>query len=250
MINAGLGVPHEYFNPIIMRQMGIRFGLRDDLQPLKWRPRSPWDYLPFGKAARNAEVRFLKKYIDRLVPRRCQLGLFAAKMHFDHYLKVLDNPVGRKLLDGGLFIHLYREDLLRQAISTHIAKETGRWGIDDTIVTTPAAHPNFFNTSMIDGILEELAEQDRGWRVFLGRNNLSAMSISYEALCKDPEGFVVSIARKIGIDPSALQLKYTEADPPTKNDPTIPNPTEIAQHYLKSMRQVWPAETASEPVRV
>ena len=37
MINAGLGVPHEYFNPIIMRQIAPRFGLGDDVAPLKWR---------------------------------------------------------------------------------------------------------------------------------------------------------------------------------------------------------------------
>ncbi len=143
MINAGLGVPHEYFNPIIMRQIAPRFGLERDVAPLKWRPRNRMDRLPFPPPARVAEMAFLEKYLAALIPRRCQNGIFAAKIHFGQFLKVLDNPVGRKLLDGGVFIHLYREDLLKQAVSTHFANLTGRWGIDDTVTTAPAASPGF-----------------------------------------------------------------------------------------------------------
>ena len=109
MINTGLGVPRRYFNPIIMRQIAPRLGLGPAIEGLKWRRRSPLDRLPFGKAARTAEVNFLEKYVAALVPRRSQQGVFAAKLHFEQYTKVLDNPVGWKLLNGGIFVHLYRE---------------------------------------------------------------------------------------------------------------------------------------------
>src|SRR5438270_743391 len=136
MIHAGLGVPHEYFNPVIMRQIAPRLGLRTD--KLKWRRVSRIDRLPFGKALRSAEVEFLRNYIGALVPRRCHRGIFAAKIHFDQFIRILDNSVGHKLLDGGLFIYLFREDLLKQAISRNYAYLTGRWGIDDTVSTRPA----------------------------------------------------------------------------------------------------------------
>src|SRR5271170_2923604 len=68
MINAGLGVPHEYFNPIVIRQIAPRLGLGAAVEGLKWRRRSPMDRLPFGKAARTSEVNFLERYVAALVP--------------------------------------------------------------------------------------------------------------------------------------------------------------------------------------
>src|SRR2546423_9882733 len=78
MINAGLGVPHEYFNPVIMRQIAPRLGLGKKIQRLKWRSSGIRDFLPLGKAERAAEVNFLANYVKSLVPRRCQRGTFAA----------------------------------------------------------------------------------------------------------------------------------------------------------------------------
>src|SRR5437868_7094072 len=129
MINAGLGVPHEYFNPVIMRDIAPRLGLQKEVGQLKWRARSLRDRLPFGKFERVAEMQFLSKYLKGLISRRCQRGIFAAKIHFDQYTKVLDNSIGRELLHNGFFIHLFREDLLKQAVSRNFAYITGRWGV-------------------------------------------------------------------------------------------------------------------------
>src|SRR5437762_2348430 len=71
MINAGLGVPHEYFNPVIMRAIAPRLGLEKDIRGLKWRPRSLRDRLPLGNSDRVAEMEFVSKYIKALIPRRC-----------------------------------------------------------------------------------------------------------------------------------------------------------------------------------
>ena len=233
MVNAGLGVPHEYFNPIIMRQIAPRFGL-EQVSRLKWRPRSPWNNFFFGKAARNAEVNFLGDYLDALVPRRCQRGVFAAKIHFDHYLKVLDNQTGRGLLDGGLFIHLYREDLLAQAVSTHFANLTGRWGIDDTVATVP----NFFDVEAINRHVEQIAEQNRGWRVFFGCNGLSILSMSYERLCADPFGFVALIAQRLGLDPDTLRQDYAEPTSSPASDAGVPHKREVTRHYLARVGKI------------
>src|SRR5215469_8371379 len=47
MINAGLGVPHEYFNPVIIRQLAPRLGLGAAAAKLRWRRRGLRDRLPF-----------------------------------------------------------------------------------------------------------------------------------------------------------------------------------------------------------
>jgi len=247
MINAGLGVPHEYFNPVIMREIAPRLGLGKSIEGLKWRCRSLRDRLPFGKADRVAEVNFLAKYVTALVPKRCQGSIFAAKIHFDQYIRVLDNPVGRKLLDGGLFVYLFREDLLKQAVSRNFAYLTGRWGLDDTVSTAPAAPADLLQPIGIDRELETLADEDRGWRVFLAKNGLSPMSISYERLCDNPPRFVAAIARRLGIDPGTLRQGYFEpAEPSREDDPTLPSKSEVARRYLAAVRQLHGAAIAEE----
>jgi LPS sulfotransferase NodH len=235
MINAGLGVPHEYFNPIVIRQMAPRLGFEESISGLKWFPRGRKDRLMLRWRERAAEVDFLKKYVPVLIPRRCQGGVFAAKIHFRDFRTVLDNPVGHRLLDGGLFIYLYRENLLMQAVSERFAQLTGRWGIDDTVTTWPAANPNFFDDEAVDRTMNDLSEQDRGWRVFLARNGVAPMSCSYERLCEDPFGFVMAIASRLGIDPDTLRRGYSETASPSENDPALPSKGEVARHYLASV---------------
>jgi len=238
MINAGLGVPHEYFNPIIMRDIAPRLGLGAAIEGLQWRRRTLRDRLPFGNNARAAEMRFVEKYIAALVPRRCQFGVFAAKIHFGQYTKVLDNPVGWKLLSGGLFVHLYREDLLGQAISTNVAHATGRWGIDDTVTTSPATGLDLNDPSSVDRTVENLAFDDLGWRVFLARNGISAVSVSYERICQDPFAFVCELAGRLGIDPGSLRRSYNEGREPVRRDPALPDKGQIARNYLNAIQKV------------
>src|SRR3974390_1066221 len=68
MINAGLGVPHEYFNPIVMRQIAPRLGLEADLDGLTWWPRSKKDRVLMRRRNAPTEERaFLKKYLNSLL---------------------------------------------------------------------------------------------------------------------------------------------------------------------------------------
>ena len=238
MIYAGLGVPHEYFNPVIMREIAPRLGLGESVQGLKWRHRSLRDRLPFRMADRIAEMQFLAKYVPALISRRCQREIFSAKIHFDQYFKVLDNSVGHRLLNRGLFIHLYREDLLRQTISRNFSYVTGRWGDDDAVTTTPMPQSDLLDVRGIDREMQTLADEDREWRVFLARNGLAPMSISYEQLCKDPPGFVAAIAQRLGIDPATLRRGYSEPIAPSREDVSrLPSKGEVARRYLAAVRQ-------------
>jgi LPS sulfotransferase NodH len=236
MINAGLGVPHEYFNPIVMQQMAPRLGLADDIAGLTWWPRGRKDRLLQRRRGEPAAERaFLEKYLSILLARRCQGGVFAAKTHFRDFRRTLNNPIGDELLRDGLFVYLFREDLLKQAVSEHFGQLTGRWGIDDTVTTTPAASPNFFDLEAVDRALNDLAEQDRGWRMFLARRGGAVMSISYEQLCADPFAFVEAIARRLGIDPASLRTGYSETASSDERDPTLPSKGEVAERYLASV---------------
>jgi LPS sulfotransferase NodH len=249
MINAGLGVPHEYFNPVVMQQMAPRLGLSKDIDGLSWWPRGRMDRILLRRRQEPAaELAFLQEYLKILFARRCQGGVFAAKIHFRDFRRTLDNPLGRDLLKDGLFVYLYREDMLKQAVSEHVAQLTGRWGIDDTVTTAPVADPDFFDTAGIDRALNDLAEQDRGWRLFLARNGVTPMTISYESLCEDPFAFVESIAGRLAIDPTTLRRGYSEAVAPSERDPSLPSKGDIARHYLASVRRQ-PKPVAESPLR-
>src|SRR5215471_9792875 len=85
MINAGLGIPHEYFNPIVIHQMAPRLGFASDIRGLTWSPRLGLDcdlhgwkdrLLLRGRRASAAELAFLRKYLNFLLTRRCQGGIF------------------------------------------------------------------------------------------------------------------------------------------------------------------------------
>ena len=236
MINAGIGIPHEYFNPIVMRQMAPRLGLESDIRELTWLPHAWKDRLLFRRRrARAAELVFLRKYLRFLLARRCQGGVFAAKVHFRDFRRTLNNSIGDALLENTLFIQLYREDILKQAVSEHFGQLTGRWGIDDSVTTTPAANPKFFDPRAVDWALNDLAEQDRGWRVFFARRGVVPVSISYERLCEDPFSFLEVIARRVGIDPLKLPRDYSETVPPSVAHPALPSKDEVARHYLAAM---------------
>ena len=236
MINAGLGIPHEYFNPIVMRQMAPRLGLESDIRGLTWWPHAWKDRLLFRRRrARAAERAFLRKYLRFLLARRCQGGVFAAKAHFRDFRRTLNNSIGNALLENTLFIQLYREDILKQAVSEHFGQLTGRWGIDHSVTTTPSANPNFFDPEAVDRAVNDLADQDRGWRVFFARRGVVPVSISYERLCEDPFSFLEAIARRIGIDPFKLRRCYSETVPPPVSDPALPSKDEVARRYLAAI---------------
>jgi LPS sulfotransferase NodH len=236
MINAGLGIPHEYFNPIVMCQIAPRLGLESDIRGLTWWPRGWKDRLLLRRRrAPEAEQAFLRQYLRFLLTRRCQGGIFAAKVHFRDYRRTLDNSIGDELLADTLFIQLYREDILKQAVSEHFGQLTGQWGIDDSVTTTPAANPNFLDPAAVDRAVNDLADQDRGWRVFFARRGIVPLAISYERLCEDPFSFLETIAGRLGIDPATLRRGYSETAPRLAGDPALPSKGEVARHYLAAM---------------
>ena len=159
-----------------MSQMAPRLGLEEEDIPRahhRW-PAQLEGSPPAASPARTREQSWLScaSTPSFLLARRCQDGVFAAKVHFRDFRRTLDNSIGDALLENSLFIQLYREDILKQAVSEHFGQLTGRWGIDDSVTTPPAANPNFFDPDAVDRALNDLADQDRGWRVFFARRGV------------------------------------------------------------------------------
>src|SRR5262249_48674272 len=105
LLAAGIGVPHEYFNPNYARRLGERWLFSKN--PL--------------------EQSELDRYIKILRRRRAQGGVFATKLQFPHFNLILRNEHGRRLFEGATVVHLFRPDAAAQYASYRSALETGVW---------------------------------------------------------------------------------------------------------------------------
>ena len=213
MINAGLGLPHEYFNPIHFRLIGPRFGIGNLRGHFKDEEKSAL----FGR------------YNDQLLSRRTLNGVFVAKIQYWQFRNFLNNQAGAALFSGAHFIHLYRQDILGQAMSFHNAQVTGRWGFDDTVTTAPNPKGDIADPEGINHALNELLNEDREWRRIFAQNEIKPLSISYERLVADPKQAILDIAKHIHYD-GELKLGYSESH--DGHSAGAPDRKVIRQKYL------------------
>jgi len=194
MLYYGLGIPHEYFNTTHISCLGPRFGLTA--------------LSDGGQASTDSRLR--GEYIDELLRRRTIDGLFSAKLQWWENARYLDNPEGHRLLHGGRFIYLFREDLLAQAISFHVSMETGIWGLDNRVTSTAPSEPRFFDVQLLEARLEELAKADMSWRTFFARNGIAPLFLSYEQIVADLPRAVGTITARFGLPPLRAGDAYRE----------------------------------------
>jgi len=219
LIHNGIGVPHEYFNGINAGILSSRYGLGTvDSR-----------HLEAGGAARRA-------YVAALLERRTINGIFAAKIQRGQFRQYFKSTESLELFQDAQVIYLYREDLLAQAISLHLSLLTGRWGVDDTVTTRPVADPQFFDNDLIAKHLEELATQDREWRLFFANNAIRPLFLSYEGIKDDLAGALRKIVTSFGLHLPSQDFTYVERSPIDFSAPGEPSKSEIRDRFLRAVR--------------
>jgi LPS sulfotransferase NodH len=217
MLHHGIGVPHGYFNNRHVSSIARRVGIAA---------------LGDGFAA-GAHPSLRRAYIHEILSRRTVNGVFAAKLQWGQYAQQLDNPEGHDLLDGGRFIYLYREDLLAQAISVHVAMETGMWGLDGRATSIVPETPRFFDEPLIQDRLQRLAENETNWRLFFARAGIAPLIISYEQLVADTPATMRRIIAAFALDLPDVP-DYAEARLSEPRPPGTPSAAEIRDWFLRS----------------
>jgi LPS sulfotransferase NodH len=228
MIHHGIGIPHEYFHSMHAGIIGPRLGigaLRNG-----------------GLLKSESELR--RAYITALMARRTNNGIFSAKVQWWEFEQNLDNPEGLELLQNAHFIHLYRENLLDQAISLHIARQTGRWGFDELVTTPPAPNPQFFDNRAINNNLDLVARHDMNWRMFFARNRITPLMISYERLRDDVAGVLRTIVEVFGLEVPINDFDYVEERPSNARHPQVPPSSELKAEFLRAHQRVMPARSS------
>jgi trehalose 2-sulfotransferase len=189
---AGIGVPHEYFNPSYASRLAKRWAFR-------------------GDALAESE---LGRYIDLLRRRRSQNGVFATKLQFRHFDGILRNHHGAALFQNACLIHLFRPDIANQFASLRAALESGSWDFSVRQTTQPLVRHQAKSDAFIQQALAEmhwLLREDAGFRGLFVLLGLNPIFVTSEELFKDPRGVVGRIANAMSVTVDAQRLEQAIA---------------------------------------
>jgi LPS sulfotransferase NodH len=189
---AGIGVPHEYFNPSYAQRLAKRWGF-------------PGDAL--------AEAG-LGRYVDLLRRRRSQNGVFATKLQFRHLDIVLRNDHGAALFQNACVVHLFRPDIANQFASLRAALETGRWDFSERQTTQPIVRHQANSDEFVRQAIAEmdwLLSEDAGFRRFFVLLGIRPLFVTSEDLFINPGNVVTRIAEAMSVSVNTPRLTQSMA---------------------------------------
>jgi LPS sulfotransferase NodH len=199
MINAGLGIPHEYFRARTVAALAARYGVDagDD-----------------------------EAYIDALEARRTSgNGVFAAKLQWVH---LEQHPLARERLlrQADAIVFLYRRDIVAQAVSWQVSLATGYWSFDAT-PGPRAADVSLERPEQTLGLMHSLLAENRAWEALLPKLGRRVLTVAYESFVRDQAAFVGQLAAECALPPGAWS-----SPPPEGRDSRLPPDVEIARDRL------------------
>lgn len=174
---AGIGVPHEYFNPTCAAAIAARWQLRGDV-------------------LEDAQLDF---YIDELRRRRAPGGVFAVKLQYWQYEDTLANAHGRALFKNAVVVHLFRADVVSQFASWHKACESGRFDFTEKVTHPPRDPAALTAPEGLLLMLDQLVTDDANFRRLFAVAGIRPIFIEFETLCREPQAIVATIAAALDV---------------------------------------------------
>jgi LPS sulfotransferase NodH len=175
---AGIGAPHEYFNPTHAEQIGSRLDFRGD--PLT--------------------VDRIGPYINLLRERRSANNVFAVKVQYWQFERFLRNSHGSALFGDANVVHLFRPDAATQFTSWRAARLTGRWDFSARHSTQGVQSPpedQKIAQTLAD--IDRLVGEDSGFRRLFILLGIRPQFFTLNEIVKSPEAVVDQIASALHI---------------------------------------------------
>jgi LPS sulfotransferase NodH len=199
MLNAGLGIPHEYLRARTVESLAARFGVdrRDDAA-----------------------------YIDALEARRTTAnGVFAAKLQWQH---LVEHPLAReRMLEcADMIVFLYRRDVIAQAVSWQVSLATGYWSFDAT-PGPRAADVSLDDAELTLKLMRSLVAENRAWEGLLPKLGRRVLTVPYESFVREQSAFLRQLAADCALPPGTWSLP-----PPEGRETRLPSDVETARERL------------------
>jgi trehalose 2-sulfotransferase len=191
------GVPKQFF----LAKFESRYGADHGLDPSR-------DYAAYVRGIVNAKTtsnqvfgfKLMSWYLDDFLIRLRGAGVFGDETTRD--LDLLQNAFPRLR-----FVHVFRRNKLRQALSTARALQTGLWKVQKG--KTALREPQF-DLELIEQCLKEAGRQEERWHSFFQRIGVDPFRVEYETLCDDYEATIrgilnflrISLPRNVQIGPA------------------------------------------------
>ena len=182
MINAGLGLPTEYFRERTIRTLHAR-----------------WDVNAEGDDA----------YIDALEAHRTTPnGVFGTKLQWQQHEQ--HPATGERWLErADLIVFLYRSDLVAQAVSWQVSLATGIWSFDATRGPT-AKGVTLEPSDLALRLASRLHQQNLAWQALITRLGRPSLVVPYEAFTRAQGALLQDIATRLGLAASEWTLPPPE----------------------------------------
>jgi trehalose 2-sulfotransferase len=159
------GAPTEFFDPELMGHFRARWGTSS-----------------------------LVDYVSTLLRKKTSPnGVFGMKAHWGQFRDVLGAD-STALFPRLRYVHMRREDTLRQAVSWVRAIQTNQWASSHDVRGEPA-----FDREQIDVYLERIRVEDRAWEEFFSTQSISPHRIVYERLVEEPGETVGDVLAFLGL---------------------------------------------------
>lgn len=164
-----LGVPFEYCNGANLAEWKRRLGTA------------------------TAEATLAALMARRTTPN----GVFGIKAHYAH-CAALGGPEGLfAALPGLRAVHLRRADVMRQAVSFAVARQTGVWIRGQEGTGAPAR----YDADLLADCLAEIALQNALWASAFEEAGIEPLNLYYEEVVRDLPGAVAAVVRFAGALP-------------------------------------------------
>jgi LPS sulfotransferase NodH len=193
------GFPLEYTNPINFKEWQKRLGIADFCDVIN-------------------EIK--KK-------RTSSNGVFGIKIHYPH-IKMYSGFTGiTKLFPDAYYVLLSRKDVLKQAVSLAIARQTGVWIAGEK---SKCDNP-IYDWNQIDACLRETIMHNASWRYILAANKCNYIEMNFDEIKTNLPKAIGDIAKFMQIEISSDALPKQQVTKRQSSEINIEWEKRYLNHY-------------------
>lgn len=158
--------------------------------------REPFSHPEIVERARRWKAATLAEYTAAVLRRGSSAnGVFGVKVSADQLLWLARERIIPDVIKDPAYVYVTRRDLLGQAISLTIARQTGRWS------TKLQGHgePEYDPLAIAEAA-QWIVESQAQFEYFFAIHGIEPLRVSYEDLDADLEGTVTLVAQHLGVE--------------------------------------------------